>query len=265
MDYQNDAYNSLKHSINELFSRFQAPEAEWEKARILANTLPYLDFVAHLSKTTRDKVSEILKEIADDKPLHALLRSSLERIAALCAAGLNPGEIRVHAFTVYSIIRLTRPELVLETGVSSGKSSAMILRAIDRNGRGRLVSVDIGDFSGATNGGMLDRPENATVGWFVPEQLRKSWELIIGDAREILPEVLPRLAPLDIFIHDSLHTYEHMSFEYKIVQKYIKPGGLLLSDDIQHTKAFADAAAVFPGPAYAFGTFGGLILPNGKK
>src|SRR2546422_9413741 len=115
MDYQNDAYNSLKRSINEVFARFEAPDAAWAKVGVLAKTTPYLDFVAHLSKTTREKVSECLKEIADDKPLHALLRSSLERIAALCAAGLNPGEIRVHAFTVYSIIRLTRPELVLET------------------------------------------------------------------------------------------------------------------------------------------------------
>ena len=55
--------------------------------------------------------------------------------------------------------------------------------------------------------------------------------LHLGDAREILPQTLKHLGSLVVFIHDSLHTYEHMKFEYEQAYPYLRPGGILLSDD----------------------------------
>ena len=37
---------------------------------------------------------------------------------------------------------------------------------------------------------------------------------------------------IDIFFHDSLHTYDHMMFEYLTSWDYLKEGGVLFSDDI---------------------------------
>jgi len=50
----------------------------------------------------------------------------------------------------------------------------------------------------------------------------------------MLPKLLNKLGKIDIFLHDSLHTLEHILFELKIANKYIKEEGFLIADDIQH-------------------------------
>ena len=61
----------------------------------------------------------------------------------------------------------------------------------------------------------------------------------MGDAKIELPRLLERLGTIDIFLHDSLHTLEHMTFEFEIAWKYIRPGGFLASDDIDYNEAFS--------------------------
>lgn len=68
------------------------------------------------------------------------------------------------------------------------------------------------------------------------------WNLILGDAKIELPKLLKQLKSVDIFLHDSLHTYEHMMFEYNTVWKHLSVNGLLLSDDVNEkwSLAFVD-------------------------
>ena len=56
------------------------------------------------------------------------------------------------------------------------------------------------------------------VGWLVPENLQKRWILRLGYAREVLPQLKKEMDSIDIFLHDSLHTYEHMTFEYEFAK-----------------------------------------------
>ena len=35
-----------------------------------------------------------------------------------------------------------------------------------------------------------------------------------------------------MFYHDSLHTYDHMSWEYQVASAWLKPGGVLASHDV---------------------------------
>jgi len=62
--------------------------------------------------------------------------------------------------------------------------------------------------------------------------------LILGESREILPQLLARLGRVDMFIHDSDHSYAHMKFEFEQSYPYIRPGGLFLSDDANFNSAF---------------------------
>ena len=82
----------------------------------------------------------------------------------------------------YAAVRALRPDLVVETGVASGVSSAYILLALERNAKGTLHSVEIGDTSYL--------PANKEPGWIVPEWLRSRWRLHIGDVRAVLPGLL---------------------------------------------------------------------------
>src|SRR5579862_2322636 len=61
----------------------------------------------------------------------------------------------------YAAIRALQPELVVETGVASGVSSAYILLALERNRKGTLHSVEVGDTAYL--------PPGKENGWVVPD------------------------------------------------------------------------------------------------
>jgi len=119
----------------------------------------------------------------------------------------------------------------VETGVQHGKSSVFILQALAENQFGRLYSIDLP--SGAL-------PDGKESGWLVPSGLRLRWDLTIGASRDVLPDVMNRSGGVDVFIHDSEHTYETMMFEYGLGMKHLKQGGILLSDDTSRNNAFID-------------------------
>lgn len=88
--------------------------------------------------------------------------------------------------------------MILETGVASGVSTAYLLLALRTNGRGAFNSIELGDTA--------NLPPGRAPGWMVPEWLRDRWKMHFGDSRTLLAPLAQELAPLDIFIHDSLHT-----------------------------------------------------------
>jgi hypothetical protein len=130
----------------------------------------------------------------------------------------------------YMAIRAFQPETVVETGVANGVSSAHILLALQKNGRGILHSVGLND--------PQFLPDGKPLGWIVPESLKSRWNLLIGDSRGLLPSLLANLGTIDVFIHDSLHTYDHMLWEYRTAFTHLRPGGLLFSDDAAWNSAF---------------------------
>ena len=85
-------------------------------------------------------------------------------------------------------------------------------------------------------------PAGAAPGWLVPSWLRDSWQIHIGDAREVLGVLFAQLGKIDVFIHDSLHTYDHMSWEFETAYPVLRAGGLLVADDALWNEAFYDFA-----------------------
>lgn len=143
---------------------------------------------------------------------------------------------------LYLVCRYLRPSKVVETGVHHGFSSAFMLKALEEMG-GRLYSIDLPNVEYEADDGRIHRdvlsPQSET-GFVVPERLRVNWELILGDSREKLPELLQSIGEIDIFHHDSAHTYDLMTFEYETVWPYLKHDGLLLSHDADWNNAFED-------------------------
>lgn len=132
---------------------------------------------------------------------------------------------------LYRLCRYVKPEVVVETGVAYGVSSFYILKALSENNKGKLISID-----------SIFRPwqSKEMIGAVIPKSLRNRWELKIGTSKELLEKSLKNLSSIDIFLHDSLHTYKNMSYEFKKAWPYIKKGGFLLSDDITSNNAFND-------------------------
>jgi hypothetical protein len=124
--------------------------------------------------------------------------------------------------TIYLLVRSMKPEVVVETGVCYGASSAYILQALTENRRGKLYSIDLGNSA--------DEPPND---FFIPRRLLDRWHLIIGDSKQELPRLLARLGRIDLFHHDSLHTYEHMMWEYDTAFAHLNADGVLSSHDVR--------------------------------
>ena len=137
-----------------------------------------------------------------------------------------------YAIIWYLLIRKHHLKIIVETGVSMGWSSFMILTALQREGSGKLYSIDI-DTSNSVK-------QDGGVGYMVPAHLKKYWVLEVGDTRKLLKLILSKLGKLDMFIHDSDHSYQVMSFEYDLAWKFLKKNGFLCSDDINHSDAFEE-------------------------
>jgi predicted O-methyltransferase YrrM len=131
----------------------------------------------------------------------------------------------------YLMCRLLEPTVVVETGVAYGVSSAFILRALEENGRGVLHSVDLPP---------LRREYERFWGVAVDRGLEGRWKLHRGSSVRVLPQLLEELETVDLFVHDSLHTYRNMRREFEAIWPRLRAGGALIADDVERNRAFGE-------------------------
>lgn len=152
-----------------------------------------------------------------------------------------PGSVTIEdARFLYYLVRLVKPKAMIQTGVSNGVSCAFITLAMKHNANGgKLYAIDLphiydpsdDDFHQDTLYGVLI-PNGRNSGWLVPDGLAHAFECWAGDAKELLPKMLKTVGAIDVFYHDSDHTYDHMWFEFDAALPYLPPHGLIIADDI---------------------------------
>jgi hypothetical protein len=168
-------------------------------------------------------------------------------------------DFRLYRIVLYALLRATTPQIVIETGVLHGLTTIFLLRALERNEAGRLISVDFPSYpeTGPSNkdGYFAVLPVGREPGWIVPASRFPNWDLQIGRSRDVLLTLGRDLEQIDFFCHDSEHTFSTMWFELNWAWERLRPGGILLCDNIEATTAFADFTRrvsrpplVFPSP-----------------
>jgi len=171
-----------------------------------------------------------------------LLEEMVERVGRKLKQDGHQGGVSIEDGKVlYGIVRATRPEYIVETGVAAGVSNSFINAALIDNGHGMLYSIELPPAqSGAgmhDDGGVFAWPQTG-VGWAVPLEIRSAVGsrnvIILEDVRTALPKILDRLPGIDLFFHDDLHTPDHMLWEYDTVWPHLRSNGLLLSDDANY-------------------------------
>jgi Methyltransferase domain len=135
------------------------------------------------------------------------------------------------ARAVWCLTRHLRPAAVVETGVARGVTTHVILAALERNGGGRLWSIDLP---------ALDPVLHEQIGAAVPDELRGRWSYVAGTSRRELPGLLSELGEVDLFVHDSSHTERNVRLELQRVWSVLRPGGAVVADDIDRSAGFAD-------------------------
>ena len=132
---------------------------------------------------------------------------------------------------LYALCKIIKPKIIIETGVAYGLSTAYILQALYENKSGTLYSID-SEF----------RPWESEfmIGAAIPDELKKHWKFVKGSSTKKLNNLLESVGKIDIFLHDSMHTYKNMLFEFQNAWPYIKRDGFLLSDDVLENNSFLE-------------------------
>jgi predicted O-methyltransferase YrrM len=131
--------------------------------------------------------------------------------------------------TLYGLTRWLRPTVLVESGGFIGMSSAFILKALadEKLAEPKLYSIELS--------------ENCQQGALIPEALR-SWPAFVpmrGRIEDFLKsDQLPQ--SIDMFLHDSSHSYQHMLWEFRQFWPRLRDGGLLVSHDVQMNAAFSE-------------------------
>lgn len=214
--------------------------------KILSHNHNLLDSAKLLTNDTMENLQKYYNEITNNNELHTHLNEQYRNfekdiekleIKNLKYSKTNPaGRLNRQSqgqagFLLYVLVRSLKPEVIVETGVSSGESSTFFLQGLEDNKKGKLYSIDLPPEIDQKQLNIVF-PSGKSHGWIIPDYLRNRWELNLGPSQELLEPMLKRLGSIDIFWHDSLHTYEHMMFEFQTSWKFIKNGGILISDDI---------------------------------
>lgn len=112
---------------------------------------------------------------------------------------------------LYALVRHFKPKHVLEIGMAQGCGTTHILRALAKNGTGKMTSVDI-DFEAGSG---------------IPDELRHLHTFILGDSRYV------KLPKADFVFEDADHLYEPTLATLTRVLE-LKPRVLVSHDLLSH-------------------------------
>jgi len=241
----------LRHNPGELrdrmltFAEFQA-----DRLRRPATLTPASlgDFQRQLSQALRGDLESFLGETR-----LAQIENHVSQAQAELSTKARFGMFHDADFSLariaYAVCRQLKPAVVVETGVAHGVTTAFVLKALESNQKGELWSIDLPPLADGADD---------QVGYLVPAQLRSRWHLLRGRTRRLLPGLCAQLPAIDLFLHDSLHTYGNIRREFQTIWPKLRPGGVLLADDVNLNRAFEDFAA---GSSVALAT----VLREEKK
>ena len=132
--------------------------------------------------------------------------------------------------TLYGLTRWLRPTVIVESGGYIGMSSAFILKALadEKLTTAKLYSIELSQE--CDQGALIPDELRSASGGFVPMR---------GKVEDFLKRnELP--SSIDMFLHDSSHSYRHMLWEFRQFWPRLRDGGLLVSHDVQMNAAFPE-------------------------
>jgi predicted O-methyltransferase YrrM len=237
--------NVVYASLQQLAKDDEIPETAWglilDDALKEAMAVPQSDQIFARRAYIENYISELTKKYG----------------AHYSAGWVNPDD----AIFLYWLVRKLKPKAVVQTGVCNGLSSAFIILGLVKNGsEGKLHAIDIPPVFNSADGSWMLKgkvyghviPEGKSAGWMIPDAYRARFELWPGDAKALLPKLVDKLDSIDLFYHDSNHTYDHMMFEFREAKRKLALGGLIVADDIAWNSSLWDFADEYVVPSYNF-------------
>ncbi len=188
--------------------------------------LSYLaSYIAVVSGHDVAAIEGYIRELETDESLKAVLRQRTLNSPDRHSCDVEPRYGRRLGW--YALVRATKPRVILETGVDRGLGTAVMAAALLKNAQeghpGKVYGTDI-------------VPD---CGHLLAEPYKQHCELLIGDSVESIRKFKQ---PVDIFLHDSLHTPEYEWAEFMAVESRLHAGSIVMSDNSFFTSKLRDFA-----------------------
>lgn len=123
------------------------------------------------------------------------------------------------------LVKEIKPSIVVETGLANGASTRKILSAFKELNLidSKLYTFDIDPI-------------------LETEELKSNpqFNFVLIDPRNGIEKEMSIIGEIDLFYHDSDHSYDNQMHEYENAWKMLKPNGALATDDVQWSNAFID-------------------------
>jgi predicted O-methyltransferase YrrM len=175
-------------------------------------------WIASVTDRPVREIRGFLDEALTDEDLRAHVRAQTARSARRRLA--DPTVRLGRRVGWYALVRALGPERVVETGTDKGLGSVVLASALLRNGHGRLTTIDT----------------NPDSGYLVAGRYASVIDRVIGDSVE---ELRAGREPVDVFLHDSLHTLEYELAELDAVQGRLSADAVVLSDNAHESDALS--------------------------
>jgi predicted O-methyltransferase YrrM len=124
----------------------------------------------------------------------------------------------------YAIVRITKPALVVETGVDQGLGAVVLCAALKRNAaeghQGQYLGTDI----------------DPQAGYFLKGEYAGFGKVLYGDSLKSLET----LRGIGVFINDSDHSADYELAEYEMVRDRLTDSALILGDNAHVTSKLAE-------------------------
>lgn len=128
---------------------------------------------------------------------------------------------------LYHAVKVMQPESVIEIGTYWAGTSEVIARALQENEKGALYTTDP---YGA------DRCPRIISRW--PQEMQQRIEFYALDSMAFMTVMRQREIVVDLAFIDGSHDYEYVLFDLLAVSRLMRPGGLLVLDNMEQAGVF---------------------------
>jgi len=140
----------------------------------------------------------------------------------------DDGEIGLSR-AIWCLTRHLQPRTVVECGVGTGLHARFVLEALALNRAGHLYSIEPP---------VAEPASPRHLGLAVEPRAAQRWSLFADSGKRALPELLARIGMVDMIVYDNPRPDHETHFEINLAWGALKPGGVMIIDDIDVNGAY---------------------------
>jgi predicted O-methyltransferase YrrM len=183
------------------------------------------DLVALISTLTTiqpSRIEDFVQEINSDSHVREVLLGFQESHPELRDSEFSLGR----RIGWYVFARITKPQLIVETGVHHGMGGLTLLAALHKNGLegspGEYIGTDI----------------DTKAGILLSASKFKNWQILLGDSLASLQELHD--GSVGLFINDSDHSANYERDEYSAIKDKLTTEAIILGDNCHATSSLRE-------------------------